>query len=462
MTLLNDVQSRLNATEMAEVLSPAGPAEVAGAVRHAAERGLPLCPAGALHSMGGQQFAAGGISLSSSRLRRIGPLDPDAATVWAQSGVLWPELVRWLLEAQAVSESPLSIIQKQTGADDLTLGGAVSSNVHGRVLGRRPIVDDIEALYLTTASGDRLLCSRGENAELFGLAIGGYGMLGFIDSVKLRLRRRAKLVRRVREVQLDDVVPTLERHAGEGAEFGDFQYMTDESSPYFMAKGIVSTYTPADRDAEPAADQVGLSQEDWLRLYVLAHTDKPRAYTEYAGHYLRTDGQVYWSDYSQFSPFLPEAGDVLFRHTGWDTFASPVLTELYVPRHSFVEFMDSARTQIMSTGANVVYGTVRLIEQENETALPWAKEDYACVVFNLLVEHSPSGLEASKEHFRALTDCALALGGSYYLTYHPWARKDQLEAAYPGFRRFMQLKSRYDPNTIFDSDWYRHHRYMYK
>ena len=45
----------------------------------------------------------------------------------------------------------LSIIQKQTGADEMTLGGALSSNIHGRVLGRRPIVADIEEFYLTNA-----------------------------------------------------------------------------------------------------------------------------------------------------------------------------------------------------------------------------------------------------------------------------------------------------------------------
>ena len=178
MTLLNDVQSRLNATEMLEVLRPAGPAEVAAAVGASAQRGVPLCPAGALHSMGGQQFAEDGISINSSSLRRIGPLDAESGTVWTQAGVRWPDLVRWLLESQRDSGSPLSIIQKQTGADDLSLGGAVSSNIHGRVLGRRPIVDDIESFYLTTASGDRVLCSRKENSELFSLAIGGYGLLG--------------------------------------------------------------------------------------------------------------------------------------------------------------------------------------------------------------------------------------------------------------------------------------------
>ena len=54
-----------------------------------------------------------------------------------------------------------------------------------------------------------------------------------------------------------------------------------------------------------------------MRLYVLAHTDKARAYDEYAAHYLQTDGQIYWSDDHQFSPYLPEAGEMLAGRLGW-------------------------------------------------------------------------------------------------------------------------------------------------
>ena len=37
----------------------------------------------------------------------------------------------------------------------------------------------------------------------------------------------------------------------------------------------------------------------------------------------------------------------------------------------------------------------------------------------------------SKTQFQALIDCALELDGSYYLTYHRWARMDQLETGIP-------------------------------
>ena len=455
MPVLNDAHSRLNATEVARVVAPATPEAVAVAVADATAQRLAVCPAGALHSMGGQQFASGGVSISSSALTAIGPLDRDSATVWVQSGVTWPRLVEWLHRRQAGADKPLTIIQKQTGADELTLGGALSSNAHGRVLGRKPIVADVEAFHLTLPNGDRVLCSRELNSELFRAAIGGYGLFGFIDSIKLKLEPRSLLARRVREIPTHRAIHELEEQMARGASYGDFQFMTDETSADFMRRGILSTYAPAGSNAEAKDAGGGLSTEDWTRLYALAHTDKSRAYAEYASHYLGTDGQPHWSDDHQFSPYLPDASAILASRLGWTHFRSLMISELYVPRHRFDDFMESARSSLLDTEANLVYGTVRLIEADDETALRWAKQDYACIIFNLLVEHTPDGIDRARTQFQSLIDRALELDGCYYLTYHRWARRDQLERAYPELGRFLELKDRYDPRGVFSSDWYR-------
>ena len=75
MPTLNDVQSRLNTSEMQAIARPRDPAEVSRTIIDARERGISLCPAGAPHSMGGQQFLEAGVSLSSERLSGIGPRD---------------------------------------------------------------------------------------------------------------------------------------------------------------------------------------------------------------------------------------------------------------------------------------------------------------------------------------------------------------------------------------------------
>lgn len=50
---------------------------------------------------------------------------------------------------------------------------------------------------------------------------------------------------------------------------------------------------------------------------------------------------------------------------------------------------------------------MRLIERDDETFLAWAKEPYACIIFNLRVEHSPAGLEKARLDFQKLIDLAL-------------------------------------------------------
>ena len=461
MTILNDVQSQLNRTAVTRVETPSTPREVGILLNKARSAGESICVAGALHSMGGQQFLTNGISLSSEYLNVIGPLDKRSKTVTVQSGARWPSLVRWLASEQSGNSQRLTIIQKQTGADELSLGGALSSNIHSRVLGRKPIVEDIESFYITTSDGNRLKCSREENIDLFQCAIGGYGLFGVVDSINLKLTTRQLLERKVTENSLEEVIPLLEDYAGQGATYGDFQYMTDETSQDFLSKGILSVYIPSSKEAGYLDQGNELTVDDWKKLFVLAHTNKKMAYEQYLNHYLKTDGQRYWSDDHQFSPYLPEAGTLLGKTLGWAIPRSLVITELYVPRPKFVDFMRRAKTVLEETEANLVYGTVRLIEQENETFLRWASQDFACVIFNLLVEHSSEGKRKATQQFQMLIDCALNEGGSFYLTYHRWARRDQVETAYPQFRSFLERKSRWDPTNLFSSDWYNYYSELF-
>jgi hypothetical protein len=39
-----------------------------------------------------------------------------------------------------------------------------------------------------------------------------------------------------------------------------------------------------------------------------------------------------------------------------------------------------------------IYGTIRLIERDDESFLAWAKQPYACTIFNLHTSHTPDGL----------------------------------------------------------------------
>jgi FAD/FMN-containing dehydrogenase len=131
-------------------------------------------------------------------------------------------------------------------------------------------------------------------------------------------------------------------------------------------------------------------------------------------------------------------------------------TELYVPREKLADFLGAAREHLRASQANVIYGTVRLIERDTESALAWAHEAWACIIFNLHVDHTPAGIARAADQFRGLIDCALAFGGSYFLTYHRWATPEQTLAAHPALPAFIAHKRTIDPDGVFHSDWFRH------
>ncbi len=459
--LVNDTHAQLNATRVVRIEQPASTGEVGAAVREAAQAGLAVSLCGSRHAMGGQQFGEGTLLLDLRKLTQIGPVDRERGLIEAGAGVTWPVLIQELHRQQADGGPVWSIRQKQTGADNLTLGGALAANAHGRGLRMRPIIDDVEAFTLVDASGESRRCSRAENTALFRLVIGGYGCFGAVTSVGLRLSPRRKLERVVEVITLDRLMPALESRIAAGYLYGDFQFSIDERSRDFLHRGVFSCYRPvgAGRPMPAAHQELGVA--DWKRLTHLAHTDRAKAFEVYAGYYLTTNGQLYWSDTHQLSVYLDNYHEELDHELGASVKATEMITELYVPRARLAGFMIRAAEELRPRGVPVIYGTVRLIERDTESFLAWAREDYACVIFNLHTEHSLAGLTQAADAFRALIDAALAFGGSYFLTYHRWARRDQVAQAYPQFAEFLRHKAAHDPAHRFQSEWWRHYQKMF-
>ena len=449
----------MNETTVSEVVRPRSAAEIQDAVLRTRESGGSMAIAGGRHSMGGQQFLSGGTLLDMGSMNRILRLDTERGIVDAEAGILWSDLVPELRAMQERGGPEWGIVQKQTGADRLSLGGAVAANGHGRGLRFQPIVQDVESFTLVDSDGELRECSRSVNADLFRAAIGGYGLLGVITSIRLQLQPCHRLERVVEVFDIERLPDAFRSRIDDGFTYGDFQYITDETSGGFLRRGVFSCYRPT--DAAPPSDDsttATLSKEDWTKLIHLGHLDKARAFEEYARFYMSTSGQTYDSDDFQLSVYIDGYHAALDAATGAANPCSETITELYVPLESLVGFMYASREMLIAQGANVIYGTIRLIEPEHETLLNWAARRYACIVFNLHVEHTPSGMRGAADALRGLIDIALSFGGSYFLTYNRFATGDQLARAYPQFPQFLDYKRRLDPDNVFSSDWYEHYR----
>jgi hypothetical protein len=269
-------------------------------------------------------------------------------------------------------------------------------------------------------------------------------------------------VERVVEViDVEDLMVAVERKISDGFLYGDFQFSCDDRSDDFLRKGVFSCYRPVDENTPIPQGQKRLSTQQWKDLVRLAHNAKGEAFEKYATHYLSTSGQIYWSDIQQLSEYLDDYHRPLDRSLGAVDRATETITEIYVPRQALTGFMDQVRDDFRKNHVETIYGTIRLIERDEESFLSWAREPYACIIFNLHTVHTPEGLQHSAAAFQRLIDMAIRRGGSYYLTYHKYATREQVLTCYPQFPEFLRLKRQYDPEERFQSDWYRHYKKMF-
>jgi FAD/FMN-containing dehydrogenase len=325
----------------------------------------------------------------------------------------------------------------------------------------KPFVSDVESFVLVDATGTARRCSRTENPELFRLVHGGYGLFGVVTSVQLRLAPRRK-VERVVEIRIvDNLIAAFEKRIADGFQYGDFQFSIEHASEDFLHKGVFSCYRPVPLDTPMPSAEKQLTDENWRQLLYLAHTDEKPAFNRYADYYLSTNGQMYWSDLHQLSIYPDNYHREIDAKLHAPYPATEIITEINVPRPALKGFLDEVREDFRKNRVELIYGTVRLIERDDESFLPWAKQTYACTIFNLHTVHSPEGLKRSEYAFRRLIDMAARRGGTYYLTYHRYATRNQVESCYPQFAEFLRLKKKYDPEERFQSDWYRHYRGMF-
>ena len=169
---VNDVHSQLNRTRVARVVRPRSLEQLREVILQARREGLAISISGSRHSMGGQQFGTGMVLLDTRDLNRVIGLDAGQRTIEAEAGIEWPELLNELAQSQAEHEPQLGIFQKQTGADRLSLGGALASNVHGRGLTLKPFINDVESFQLMIASGDLIrLLPDWSSPEIFVHAV---------------------------------------------------------------------------------------------------------------------------------------------------------------------------------------------------------------------------------------------------------------------------------------------------
>nr|WP_253944904.1 FAD-binding oxidoreductase [Paenibacillus sp. NEAU-GSW1] len=172
--------SRLHPVKVERVVAGKEEAQLVKLLKEAKDKGLTVSIAGQRHSQGGHTYYKDGIVVDMTAYNRILNLDTERKTITVQSGVTWEQI------QDKANRYGLAVKTMQS-QNTFTVGGSISINAHGRDIRNGSMIKSVESFRLLMADGQVKTVSREENAELFPLALGGYGLFGIILDVTLSL-----------------------------------------------------------------------------------------------------------------------------------------------------------------------------------------------------------------------------------------------------------------------------------
>lgn len=181
------------------VSDPATRNGVGAAIRETAEAGASTLAHGLGRSYGDSGLNLGGGLVRTTGLDRLIAFDRAAGIVRADAGLSLDALLRVTVPAGW-------FVPVTPGTKFVTLGGAVANDVHGKnhhLAGT--FGSHVTRFGLWRSDRGEIECAPDENADLFALTIGGFGLTGVITWVEVRLERIASAMLEVENIPVDDL-----------------------------------------------------------------------------------------------------------------------------------------------------------------------------------------------------------------------------------------------------------------
>jgi len=187
--------------------------EKRGALRALLDGNSALLARGAGRSYGDASLlGSGGTTLLTGRLNRMLAFDAKTGVLRAEAGVRLREILE-------VSVPRGRFLPVTPGTKEVTLGGAVAFDIHGKNHHRDGGISNfVREIKLLTTNGETVTCGPDQNEELFWATVSGAGLTGIITEVALELRsiETAYVAERTLKANdLDDAFALFEEHESE-------------------------------------------------------------------------------------------------------------------------------------------------------------------------------------------------------------------------------------------------------
>ena len=412
----------------------------------AQEGNRPVCVSAARHSMGGQSIPRDGHAITVDDAW----IEPDTAnqTYRVNGGARWRDVIAAL---DPLGFSP-AVMQSN---HDFGVAATFSVNAHGWPVPYGPMGATVREIRMVLPSGELVTASRTENADLFRLAVGGFGLVGMIVDMEVDMVPNQRLEPSFETMPARDF-PTAFRAAVDDPTkpmaYGRLNVTRDS----LFEDALLVTYSPTpDQSDIPPATESG-----WM---------------SYAASYLYR-GQVgregmkdwrWWMESSLGPRIAAEStrnslmNEPVVTLDDRDTTRVDILHEYFVPFDAFDAFLEICQDVIPDAFVEFLNVTLRFVDADTDSLLPHSPVPTIAAVMSFTQELTARAESDHARMTRRLIQRIIAIGGTYYLPYRPHASIDQFASAYPQARDFAAAKRALDPNlTLRNNLWDGYLEYM--
>jgi FAD/FMN-containing dehydrogenase len=451
---VNDA-SCLSRTPVHGVVQVRSADDVRQALAFARRNGLKVSAAGVKHSMGGHAFARGGLVLDMTSFTRMS-LDAERRVLTVESGATWHDIQNYL--------HPRFAVKAMQSTDIFTVAGSISVNAHGMDHQAGSVGRTIRAMRVMLADGTIRQVSATENADLFNLVVGGYGLFGIILDVDLEVTENVVYQSERHVIDYHAFLDVLNREILPDTSFGLMYGHLSTSPSTFLDEMLLYTYRQVDLPAGEVPPLGEVGQTKLRRLVFNLAKLGPLA--------MRTK----WLAEKHLEPLMEscpvartqamgdgEACLVSRNHPMHDSVAylrnqlpaeTDILHEYFVPQDRFVSFVDRLRSIAREQDAKLLNASVRVVHRESNT-LSYAPADHMlAVVLYLNQSTDREGNERMARLTSALIDACADNGGRFFLPYQLHYSSEQLLRSYPEIGGFFAAKRAIDPEGLFSNTFY--------
>lgn len=445
-----DDASQLNLTKIDTIIKvPSEKTEIVNQLQHilkyAKAKDLKISIAGAKHSMGGHSIYPNGIVLNMLPYKHM-ELDTINNILTIGSGALWQDAIEYLDKSQ-------KSIKVMQAFSSFSIGGSISVNGHGWQKDVPPISSSVISFTLMNSDGEILNCSRQSNPELFGLAIGGYGLFGIILDVKLKVvdneALQFKYIRLSPKNYVDYYKKFVSSNPNVNLVFGRLRI----SNKQFLEEATLNYFEKVNQKPLPLNFQETKDQETKRLVF------RSTVNSEY-GKRLRWDLETGMNKVSKNDVF--SRNELLNDHVSLienkDSNSTDLLQEYFIQERNFNQFISDIKPILLKSKLDLLNITIRAVNKDEDSYMNYAKEDVFGFVFLFNQKKTEDEEKAMKILTNQLLDVTIKNEGTFYLPYRLHIDKNKMRKVYPQSDAFFELKRKYDPQELFQNKFYEHYK----